>query len=83
MSMTRFGTLFKEVRRAYDLSQVYLATKLGMSQPHLSKIESGQAEPNTMQWLQFCREFKLDSNLPIASEADLLKAVKSLRLKGL
>lgn len=83
MDTQRIATIFKEVRRAYNLSQVTLATRLKISQPHLSKIEAGKAIPGVKQWLIFCREFKLDADLPLFKENHFLNVIKSLRLKGL
>jgi transcriptional regulator with XRE-family HTH domain len=39
------GDLFREIRRDLKMQQVEFAEKLGIKQPHLSKIENNFSDP--------------------------------------
>ena len=40
--LKRFGANLKKIRRSKKISQEKLANELGFSQPHITKIESGE-----------------------------------------
>jgi transcriptional regulator with XRE-family HTH domain len=48
----RFGRLFRDVRKALELSQVTLARKLQISQGALSKIEANKLEPRAATYIK-------------------------------
>ena len=39
------GTILRQLRRKLDFTQDYIATVLEISQKHVSRVESGQAQP--------------------------------------
>lgn len=41
----RFGARIRELREAKQMSQIALAEKVGIEQPHLSNLENGNKEP--------------------------------------
>ena len=41
----RFGKRIRELREAKGMSQIALAEKIGIEQPHLSNLENGRKEP--------------------------------------
>lgn len=59
----RISRLIFEERKARGMTQIQLAAQLGLSQPHLSKIENHTAEPTIIQWLTFCQMLEIDSDL--------------------
>ncbi len=65
----RISTLFFEVRKARGLSQQEMAKSLKISQPHLSKIENGQARPGVIEWLAFCEVYSIPTELVLEDRA--------------
>ena len=61
------STEFRAIREALGLTQVELAEWLGMEQPHISRIESGERQPTKQQ------------AAAITMLADLLQARKTSR----
>lgn len=41
----RFGARIRKLREAKGMSQITLAEKIGIEQPHLSNLENGKKEP--------------------------------------
>ncbi len=41
----RFGARIRELREAQNMSQITLAERVGIEQPHLSNLENGKKEP--------------------------------------
>ena len=76
ISLEEISHVMRTVRRHLDLTQMYVAEKLEISQGSLSKMESGKAEPSALQWFSFCQltglpmdvmvrnDFKLDALKP-------------------
>lgn len=54
VSLEEMGRLIRAVRKQRNLTQQFLADRLGISQSALSKIETAKAEPSALQWLEFC-----------------------------
>lgn len=78
----RISRLIFEERKARGMTQVELASKLGLSQPHLSKIENHTAEPTIIQWFIFCKMLEINSDLVTDQdryEAHLMELIKRPR----
>lgn len=78
----RISRLIFEERKARGMTQIELASKLGLSQPHLSKIENHSAEPTVIQWLAFCQMLGVNSDLVTDQgryEAHLVELIKRPR----
>ena len=75
----RISTLFFEVRKSRSLSQQDMAKSLKISQPHLSKIENGQARPGVIEWLAFCEVYDVPTELALEAKefATFISALKS------
>ena len=54
-----FGKFIKERRLALDLTQEYLAEKLGISRPTYRKMENGQREPTLSETEKLAEEFDM------------------------
>ena len=78
LTLEELSHVMRTVRRHLDLTQMYVAEKLEISQGSLSKMESGKAEPSALQWFAFCQmtglpmdvlvrnDFKLDALKPVS-----------------
>lgn len=54
------AVLFKQTREQNEWTQVDMATFLGITQGALSKIESGQMNPNYSTYIRFSRNFQVE-----------------------
>jgi DNA-binding XRE family transcriptional regulator len=61
---SRTCEIIKFERKWRDLTQLEMASELGISQSALSKIENGMT-PTLIPWLKFCSKFDLPSDLPV------------------
>lgn len=66
------------IRIFHDMKQVELAKKLGISNSHLSEIESGKKEPTVALLSEYARVFKLPTS-SILFFSENLEAPKSKR----
>jgi len=57
--------IIRDERIARELTQMEMASELGISQSALSKIENLTMMPTLIPWLKFCSTFKLPANLPL------------------
>lgn len=78
----RISILFYEERVARRLSQVELAKKLKMSQPHLSKIDNGLATPTLLNWIRFTELFSVPSDI-VTNEAAFEAHLTQLRKQAI
>jgi DNA-binding XRE family transcriptional regulator len=53
-SAAKSAKIIKEVRQERGWTQSELATKLGISQSALSKLEAGKLVPSSLLWFNFC-----------------------------
>ncbi len=53
-SATKSALIIKTVRRERGWTQAELATRLGISQSALSKLEAGKLVPSSLLWFSFC-----------------------------
>lgn len=60
---SRISAIMYQVRHASGLSQIEIAKKLAISQPHLSKIERDQGAPSIIQWMAFCKLFEIPTDV--------------------
>jgi transcriptional regulator with XRE-family HTH domain len=56
----RFLTLLKQARTEAGLTQSKAAHRLGKPQSFISKCESGERRVDVVEFLQFCRLYKVD-----------------------
>lgn len=56
------GKAIKEIRRARDISQARFAISIGVTQGHLSKVESGSTPPS----IELLKMVSLMTNTPLA-----------------
>jgi transcriptional regulator with XRE-family HTH domain len=57
--------IIRDERLSRDLTQIEMASELGISQSALSKIENLAMTPTLIPWLKFCSAFGLPANLPM------------------
>jgi len=57
--------IIRDERVARELTQIEMATELGISQSALSKIENLAMMPTLIPWLKFCSAFRLPADLPL------------------
>ena len=71
-------------RKRLGLGQVQVSKLTGMSQSHISKVESDNLTLDAPSWLVFCDVTNLDPNVVFLSEAEMLKAIDgSAKLKAI
>lgn len=58
----KIGRLMKVSRKGAHLTQVEVSKKLGIEQGTLSKMENGILMPSAVQWFDFCRIVKIDTD---------------------
>jgi transcriptional regulator with XRE-family HTH domain len=64
----RIGKLMKAARKATGLTQMKVASTVGINQPVLSKVENLSLELGVVAWLKACELFKIDPKLPLSEE---------------
>lgn len=57
--------IIRDERLSRELTQIEMASQLGISQSALSKIENLAMMPTLIPWLKFCAAFDLPANLPL------------------
>jgi ribosome-binding protein aMBF1 (putative translation factor) len=57
------GQFVREARRRAGLSQRALAARVGVSQPLVARIESGDVDPSFGRWLQLVRACGFDLSI--------------------
>ncbi len=57
--------IIRDERLSRELTQIEMASELGISQSALSKIENLAMMPTLIPWLKFCLTFGLPANLPL------------------
>src|SRR6476660_6717183 len=57
--------IIRDERISRELTQIEMASELGISQSALSKIENLAMTPTLIPWLKFCSAFGLPANLPM------------------
>jgi transcriptional regulator with XRE-family HTH domain len=73
--------IIRDERVARELTQIEMASELGISQSALSKIENLAMMPTLIPWLKFCASFGLPADLPLNEK--LYKSwLKDLDRKG-
>ena len=73
--------IIRDERLSRDLTQIEMASELGISQSALSKIENLAMTPTLIPWLKFCTAFGLPANLPM--DEKLYKGwIKEVEKKG-
>src|SRR5574340_1229815 len=75
------GTFVREARRRAGLTQRQLATRAGVSQPTIARIESGDVRPSLERILDLVRAagFDLDVHVVPLDEDALAMAERNLR----
>ena len=68
----KFLRLLRQARESAEITQVELASKLGITQSHLSKMERGELRLDVIQTREICRA--LGTSLPslVSELEDLL-----------
>lgn len=64
----RIGKLMRAARKATGLTQMKVASTVGINQPVLSKVENLSLELGVVAWLKACELFKIDPKLPLSEE---------------
>jgi transcriptional regulator with XRE-family HTH domain len=65
---TVIGKLMRAARKATGLTQMKVASTVGINQPVLSKVENLSLELGVVAWLKACELFKIDPKLPLSEE---------------
>lgn len=57
--------IIRDERKSREITQIEMASQLGISQSALSKIENQTMTPTLIPWLRFCATFGLRPDLPM------------------
>jgi transcriptional regulator with XRE-family HTH domain len=68
------GKRIKELRKLHGLNQIEFSEKIGISQGHLSEIESGKLLPSLETVIKMGEQFKLDIAWLIHNETNYIVA---------
>lgn len=68
--------ILRTIRKYYGINQINMAKALNVAQGTISKMEVGALSMDGIQWVSFCKGYKLDPNIITTGRIEALEDIK-------